>query len=150
MTRLLLEPIKMKRLLFGYWLLVPCLYVVYLFTLAAVQQTTVSIIFATIPSLTLTTIIVLLLFFQLFALYKLIDSSDYRASLLGNFLKFSMIQQLCSLNIIGIILCILVYRSLLPTKDELILPKSEQWIVYGVMTFVGCVTVIVLLIRISL
>ncbi|WP_430607783.1 hypothetical protein [Enterococcus sp. AZ170] len=61
-----------------------------------------------------------------------------------------MIQQLFSLNIIGIILCILVYRSLLPTKDELILPKSEQWIVYGVMTFVGCVTVIVLLIRISL
>ncbi|WP_430607781.1 hypothetical protein IGJ55_001297 [Enterococcus sp. AZ170] len=65
MTRLLLEPIKMKRLLFGYWLLVPCLYVVYLFTLAAVQQTTVSIIFATIPSLTLTTIIVLLFIFSI-------------------------------------------------------------------------------------
>ncbi|WP_206911503.1 hypothetical protein IGL98_002181 [Enterococcus sp. DIV0840] len=147
---LLLHPTKIKRVLFGYWLMVPLLFGVYILTLATVKQVSVGTVFTSIPSLTLTSIVVLLLFFQLFGLYIMNNSSDCRHSLLGFYLKFNMVQQLLSVNIPGFIICLLFYRSLLDDKEVVVLPKQVQWTVYSLMVFVGLLTILVLWVRSSL
>lgn len=147
---LFLQPTKLKRMLAGYWLMVPLLFGLYIVILAAVKGVSTATIFMGIPSLTLTSIVVLLLLFQLFGLYLIGDSSDYRHSLLGAYLKFNMIQQLFSLNIPGFILCILFYRSLLDGQEEVRLPKKTRWMMYILMGFVCVITVLVVLIRFSL
>ncbi|ALS00270.1 hypothetical protein ATZ33_02415 [Enterococcus silesiacus] len=146
----LLHPTKIKRFLFGYWLAIPLLFGVYSLILAAVQNVSVGTIFKSISSLTLTSIVVLLLFFQLFGLYILGDSSDCRHSLLGTYLKFSLIQQLCSFNIPGFLLCLLFYRSLLNAKEDTSLSKQGQWTIYGLMGFVGLLSILIVWIRLSL
>ncbi|MEI5991903.1 hypothetical protein [Enterococcus crotali] len=146
----LLHPTKMKRLLFGYWLIVPLLFGLYSLSLAMVQNVSVGTVFMHIPSLTLTSIVVLLLIFQLFGLYVLGNSSDCRHSLLGTYLKFNLVQQLVSLNIPGFILCLLFYRSLLDAKEEAGLSRQVQWMTYGLMGFVGVLTILVVWIRLSL
>lgn len=147
---LFLHSTKMKRVLFGYWLVVPLLFGVYILTFTTVKQVSVGSVFTSIPSLTLTSIVVLLMVFQLFGLYIMNNSSEYRHSLLGVYLKFNMVQQLLSFNIPGFLICLLFYRSLVDGNEESALPKQVQWTVYGLMGFVGLLTILVLWIRLSL
>jgi hypothetical protein len=141
---------KMKRLLIVYWLLVPLLFGVYLLSFAAVKTVSVSTIFSTIPTITLTTIVVLLLLFQLYGLSILGDSSGCRHSLLGVYLKFSMIQQLFTVNIPGFLLCLFFYRSLSDSKENSTLSKQVRWLSYMLMVMVGLLTILVTWIRLSL
>ncbi|ALS37781.1 putative integral membrane protein [Enterococcus rotai] len=145
-----LHPTKMKRVLFGYWLMIPLVFGLYISILAAVKNVSVSSVFTSIPSLTLTSIVVFLLFFQLFGLFIVGNTSDCRHSLLGGYLKFSMVQQLFSLNIPGLILCLFVYRSLLDAKEKVSVSKQVQWAVYMLMGFIGFITILLVWIRLSL
>lgn len=145
-----LHPTKMKRVLFGYWLMIPLVFGLYISILAAVKNVSVSILFTSIPSLTLTSIVVLLLFFQLFGLFMVGNTSDCRHSLLGFYLKFSMVQQLFSLNIPGLILCLFVYRSLVDAKEKVNVSKQVQWAVYMLIGFIGFITILLVWIRLSL
>lgn len=142
--------VKMKRILFTYWLMIPVLFGSYVFVFAAVKHVSIMTLFMNIPSLTLTSIIVLLSFFQIFILYKLNNYSSYRQSLFGLFLKFSMIQQLCSLNIIGLLLCIFVYRSLLEGSGQEEVSKQMKIQTYSFMVFIAMITFLVVIIRFSL
>lgn len=145
-----LRPTKMNQVLFGYWLTIPLLFGGYILTLAAVKNSSVSGVFFSIPSLTLTSIIVLLIVFQLFGLYIIGNSTDCRHSLLGFYLKFNMVQQLLSVNILGFLICLLFYRSLVDGKEESALPKHVQWTTYGLMGFIGFISILVFWVRLSL
>lgn len=142
--------VKLKRILFIYWLMIPVLFGSYVFVFAAVKNVSVTALFTNIPSLALTSIVALLSFFQVFILYKSKNSSNYRQSFFGVFLKFSMIQQLCSLNVIGLLLCILVYRSLLEGSEQVEISKQVKIQVYSSMVFIALVTFLVVGIRFSL
>ncbi|EOL45896.1 hypothetical protein [Enterococcus caccae] len=146
----LLHPTKIKRVLFGYWLGVPLLFGLYIFILAAVRNVSAVTIFTRIPSLTLASIIVFLLFFQLFGLAVIGHSSDCRHSLLGLYVRFNMFQQLCTFNIPGFFLCVLFYRSLLDGKEEVALTKQAQLVMYVLMGFVGLMTILTVWLRLSL
>lgn len=147
---LFLQPNKMKGVLFGYWLTIPLVFGLYIFVLATVKNVSAVTIFTSIPSLTLTSIIVFLLFFQIFGLFIIGNSSDCRHSFMGSYLKFSMLQQLLSVNIPGLILCLLFYRSLLNDKEEVELPKQVRWTMYGLMGFISIITILIVWIRVTL
>ncbi|WP_086313578.1 hypothetical protein A5821_001100 [Enterococcus sp. 7F3_DIV0205] len=147
---LFLHPVKIKRILFGYWLAVPLLFGCYSLILATVKQISLITIFTSIPSLALTSIVVLLMIFQLFGLYIVGDLCEYRNSLLGFYLKFNMVQQLLTLNIPGFLFCLFFYRSLLVGKEKAELSKQMKWTAFSLMGFISIITILVVLIRLSL
>lgn len=147
---LFLQSTKMRQLLCGYWLLVPLLFGAYLFTLATVKNVPVGMIFTSIPSLTLASIVVLLMIFQLYGLYIIGHSSESRHSLLGSYLIVNTIQQLLSFNIPGFVICLLFYRSLHNEKERSRVPKQIKWIIYGLMSFISFMTMIILWLQLSL
>lgn len=144
------DSIKMKHALFTYWLVVPVLFSLYLVVYASVKHSSITALLTNMPSLALTSILALLSFFQVFVLYKLKNFSKYRHSLFGTFLKFSIIQQVISLNIIGLILCIFAYRSLFEGQAQEHIPSQTKIQIYSFMGLIAFLTLIVAAIRISL
>ncbi|MGM0217798.1 hypothetical protein [Enterococcus sp. AZ126] len=144
------HPVKMKKILFGYWLTIPLLFGLYSLILAAVKNVPILTIFMNIPSLALTSIVVLLLIFQLFGLYILGRSSDCRHSLLGFYLKFNLIQQLFTVNVPGFLLCLFFYLSLIDAKEQTDVSKQEKWLIYGLIGFISLITILVTWVRLSL
>ena len=141
---------KLKKILLFYWLLNPVLFGMYLFLMSLNQGEPIGELLTYIPSLALTSIIAWLSIFQAFGLYFVGSTSDCRHSLFGYFLIFSMIQQLLTLNIIGLALTGLLYRSLFVVKEENELSNKLKIVTYSLMIFVGLLTIIVVLIRFSI
>lgn len=136
-----------RKLLFFYWLISPILFGTYLFLTATIQKTSIEALLTTIPSLALTSIVSLLMIFQVVCLYLLGNTSDCRYSFFGNFLLFSMGQQLLTLNIIGLILTFLLYQSLLSVKETKEISVQIKKLMYALIYFIGGLSILVVLIR---
>ncbi|MBP2099302.1 hypothetical protein [Enterococcus rivorum] len=150
MLSLLRETDRTKKILFFYWLIVPVLFGSYLIVMSSVQQIPIMALVSTIPSLAISLIVALLQFFQAFGLYLLNDVAASRKSLLGNYLIFSMVQQLFTLNFIGLLLSGLCFWYLPSKKEQEGALSSIKIPLYLLMSFIGVVTLLIVCIRFSL
>lgn len=138
---------KMKRMLIGYWVLVPMVFLFYLAVTASLQSVSIDELLFNIPSLTVTSIVSFLLIFQLSGLLCLTRSMDNKHSLLGIYLLFNFIQQVLISNFIGAILCFLYYKSLNDSAEKKQLAKLEYWMIYGLIFFVSALSFVVIWVR---
>lgn len=151
MSAYLKSPIKIYWTLFAYWLLLPLVFVGYLFVFSASKLVTVGEVITTIPGLTLTTMIALLTFLQLVVLIVLHPYMlDERNAIFGLFLKISMVQQLISFNGIGALLCWLLYRKLSLSKQYSVVPLRIRIKVYLSLGLITVVTLLITAIRYSI
>ncbi|MHC5227344.1 hypothetical protein ACYSNW_03580 [Enterococcus sp. LJL99] len=150
MTTFITNTSKLKKLLFFYWLIVPALFGLYLFLTSTTQRISVEGLLTNIPGLALTSIVSLISIFQAFGLYYIGNTSDCRQSLFGYYLLFSLIQQLFTLNVIGVGLTLLLYRSLLSAKETKKLSAQVKLSMYGLMVFIGFITFLVVIVRFSI
>lgn len=150
MTTFLTNTSKLRKLLFFYWLIIPVLFGLYLFLTSTMQGISVEGLLTNIPGLALTSIVSLLSIFQAFGLYYIGNTSACRRSLFGYFLLFSIVQQLVTLNMIGLALTFLLYRSLLATKEMREVTNQAKMLMYGLMAFIGIITILVVIVRFSI
>lgn len=148
MLRLLQKTDRIQKSLFLYWLIVPILFGSYLAVMSSTQQIAITELITTIPSLAFSLIIALLQLFQAFGLYLLNDMAASRKSLLGTYLKFSMLQQLFTLNLIGMLLSGFYFWHLPNEQEET--SSTIKVYHYLLMVFVGIVTAFIVFIRFSL
>lgn len=150
MFYLLRKTERTRRILFFYWVMVPLLFGGYLAVMSLVQQASIPALITTLPSLAISLIVALLQVFQAYGLYLLKEVTASRKSLVGTYLIFSMIQQLFTLNFIGLTLCGLYFWSLPNQKENQGSSSSIKFPLYFLMGFIGVFTLLIVLIRFSM
>lgn len=144
MVRFFTNANNIKKLLVGYWLVVPILFLSYLMLTTMLQNISMEELLLNIPSLALTCIVCFLLFFQLYGLLFLTRLMNNKQSFLGKYLLFNLIQQVLINNFIGVILCFLYYKNLDTYSEKKQLTKIEYLLMYGLIFFVSVLTLIVI------
>lgn len=152
----LLSVNKWRNILLIYWLVVPVLFYLYLFSFAFSHNTTMRDLLTQVPGIAIAFLLSCAFFLQAYVLYVLaFKLQDTNKALLNKYLIFSLVQQILTGNIPGLLI-VLFYRSALKmNKTELPLKKSKKltlektpetspMVVYLFMGIIGFITVFVL------
>lgn len=110
-----------RNLLLTFWIVVPILFYCYLFVFSFVNNTSVTNLIQEIPSLSLTFLLSCLSFIQAYLLRKL-TLKENDGALLKIYVSFSLIQQLITINLIGVGLVFLYRKEI---HKEVILSQKE-------------------------
>lgn len=141
---------RLRLTLLTYWLLVPIVFAIYLFLTAAKQKIAALQLIETVPSVTITFLLVCTLLLQAATLYqlKLVKDAN-RKSVLGYFALFSVIQQLFTLNIPGACLSGLLYLSLPPAQQKGAIAQKNSFspLFYLYVLFMSFLTLILVFIQ---
>ena len=129
-----------NKILTGYWCIVPICFYSYLFMMSKIEKISITALITTIPGITITCLITSLMLIQAVTIHSIQQFSSSQNGLLGKFLNFSIIQQLLTVNIIGVFLC-LVYKRSLCKKQETSLWK-QQAVVIAICSIVALVSLL--------
>lgn len=140
-----IRSLNYKKLLIGYWIIVPILFYLYLFLISLLGEASLETILLNSPSMAISMLITSLLLIQLLLLIYVQHISSSKTGILGKFLWYVVLQQVLTGNILGAILAFFYERSL-PELSETN-TKSEKIIVIAVSIFIGFISSIVLFIK---
>lgn len=107
-----------NKILVGYWCVVPICFYSYLFMMSKIENSSMTALITTIPGITVTCLITSLMLIQAVMIHFIQQISSSQDGLLGKFLNFSMIQQLLTVNIIGVFICLVYKRSLYKQEEK--------------------------------
>lgn len=142
------NPKKLKNILLGYWLVVPILFYLYLIITGVQMNQTVQELVQTTPTLLIGNLVSSLMLFQAGLLFFISHISQSKDGLLGKFALVSIIQQVVTGNIIGVVLAFFFRRSLLAIEEE---NTANQRLIFYIATgFSLLLSILVLFITLRL
>lgn len=109
---------KFYKLLMGYWFLVPALFLTYTGLTCLKQSISFEELLTTTPTFSVGFLLSCVMLVMGLMLVKIDKRDASRKSLFGKFILFSLIQQLMTFNIVGVILSGLTFYSLSHTSSE--------------------------------
>ena len=119
MIKWLNQPKKLQTILMGYWLVAPVLFYTYLFLSSLQSQVSVQTLIQQVPEIALGNLTISLMLLQACLLFFISRLSQSKDGLLGHFMIIAILQQLITVNLIGVGLGFLFYRSLLPVDEKI-------------------------------
>lgn len=108
-----------KKMLIGYWLLVPACFYLYLFMTSSMRQVAATELITNVPGITIAFLMASLMLIQSATVYFVQQISTSHEGLLGKYLSFSLFQQICTGNIVGAIICYFYKRSLYNEEESI-------------------------------
>lgn len=140
-----LKSLRVKRkVLLGYWILMPVLFYFYLFLVSFNQQVSIQQLILQIPGLTLGLLLSFLMLFQAACLYFMGSQADKPTLFEKRFLTFSLFQQVLTGNIIGAALCYFYNRKMFAENQPVF--GNTRVIFYFAIGFISLITIIILFI----
>lgn len=109
---------KFYKLLMGYWFLVPALFLAYTGLTCLKQAISFQELLTTTPTFSVGFLISCVMLVMGLMLVKVDKSNASRKSIFGKFILFSIVQQIMTFNIVGVILSGLTFYSLSHTSSE--------------------------------
>ena len=107
-----------QKVLVSYWLLVPVLFYGVLGLYSLQEATTIQQVVQSNPLVTVGNLVACIMLLQAGLFYLISKNSASKRGLLGHFLLIALVQQVLTLNILGVVLTFLYYRTLPNLKEQ--------------------------------
>lgn len=125
---------RYKKLLIGYWIVLPILYFLYIYLAKLIQSTTYFNILTSQPIYSIYFLLAWIMIIQALIVIKTRDE------IMNKYIRVLLVQQIMTLNIIGVILNLLLLKKC--SQNGKFISKEEEYIFKIFIVFIIAVSII--------
>lgn len=135
----------LQRIVLGYWIIIPVIFYSLIGLFSLQEQVAIQHLVQSSPMIAVGNLVACLSLLQAGICYFILKFSNSKIGVLGHYMLITLIQQLLTLNILGVVLTLLYYR-VLPSIKETIHPKLRAgvYVVGGVTLLLSMIVALVL------